>query len=321
MELGGKCPCLVDETCPSDIRQVASRIVFGKLVNCGQNCISPDYLLVHKSKLGALQTELLKALEDQFGKEPEKSGLGKLVAESHVKRAIALIEEAEDKAKHDEKIEIICGGSKKCNAKTGYVAPTFILNPPMDSRIMQEEIFSPILSIVVVESREEAVKVINSRPGTPLALYVFTTSDRVFTDLTQRCRSGTAVRNDSVIHFTSPHLPFGGLGTSGIGSYKGESSLQSFSQMLPSLYRPCFPGADMHGVRCQPYVTWKTVSILKMGSKLPDVPVLKTVRRAVILALVALGITRFVPGIDVWVNAGRLGLADVLQRVVNALRE
>ena len=159
--MGGKCPCLVDETAPFDLYLVASRIVWGKLANCGQNCISPDYLLVHKSKVDALVPELMRALESQFGKDPKQSSLGRVVATGHVDRAIELIEEMEKLAKNDKKVQILCGGSKDCDVKSKYIAPTFILNPPLDSRIMQEEIFSPLLPIIVVESREEAIKIIN----------------------------------------------------------------------------------------------------------------------------------------------------------------
>jgi acyl-CoA reductase-like NAD-dependent aldehyde dehydrogenase len=321
LELGGKCPCFIDETCPSNIQQVANRVVWAKLVNCGQNCISPDYLLVHKSKVDALLPALRQALTNQLGENPEKSDLPKLVAADHVKRAKELIEDVEERAAKNKDVQIICGGSKKCNVKNSYVEPTFIFNPPMDSRVMKEELFAPILPIVVVESREQAVKIINDMPGTPLGLYVFTSSDRVFTDMTQMCRSGTAVRNDSLIQFSSSYLPFGGLGTSGIGNYKGESSFHVFSQMLPSIYRPSFPLADLCNVRCHPFVGWKEWFVLKVGSKLPAIPVLKIPRRAVYVAVVAWSVTRFVPGAEALVQSGRVGLADALLHAANLLRD
>ena len=294
--------------------------MWGKLVNCGQNCISPDYLLIHKSKADALLPALTQAVEEQLGQDPEQSGLSKLVAEGHVKRAVELIQDVEDRAKNDNDIQILCGGSMKCNSKRGFVAPTLILNPPMDSRVMKEEIFSPILPILVIENREQAVKIINNMPGTPLGLYVFTNSDGVFTEMTQKCRSGTAVRNDSLIQFAGPHLHFGGLGTSGLGRYRGEASFQAFSHMLPSMYRPVFPGADMNGVRCHPVKGWKSWFILRIGSKLPDIPVMKSARRAAFVGLLAWSVASFVPGAGEFVKTGRITLADGLQHVVNVLR-
>ena len=319
LELGGKCPCYVDETCPSDIALVAHRIIWSKTLNCGQNCISPDYVLVHKSRVDALVPELKKALEAQYGKNPADSSLGKLVASVHVTRAVELIQEVEERGKNDKSIQLLSGGSKECDAQAGYVAPTLILNPPMDCRVMKEEIFSPILPIVVVEDREEAVKIINNMAGTPLGLYVFTTSESVFQEMTERCRSGTAVRNDLVVQFAGPHLPFGGLGTSGIGSYRGENSLICFSHMLPSVHRVCAPGADVNLLRCGPYVPWKAFVLEKAVPFFPSIPVLTNVKRAAIAALLPVVAIKFVPGADVLATTLRMGLADILRQAANLL--
>jgi aldehyde dehydrogenase (NAD+) len=319
LELGGKCPCIVDETCPSDIAMVANRIVWAKTVNCGQNCISPDYVLVHKSKSDALLLELPKALEKQFGIDPKQSGLGKLVAPGHVKRAIELLEEVEELAKTDKKIQILVGGSKECDVKTGYVAPTIILSPPLDCRVMQEEIFSPILAIVVVESRDEAVRIVNSRPGTPLALYAFTTRGKVFEELTERCRSGGAVRNDMMVHFMGCAMPFGGLGSSGMGSYRGAESFRVFSHMLPTIYRPCVPGADLNSMRCQPLASWKEFAILQVAPMLPSLPVLTTPLRIIFAAILAVAAARFMPGSNALILSARLTVADWLRLAATAL--
>ena len=312
LELGGKCPCLVDETCPSDLVQVANRIVWAKTANCGQNCISPDYLLIHRSKADALLPELIKSLEKQFGIDPKQSELGKLVAPGHVKRAIEMLEEVEERAKTDKKIQILVGGSKACDAKAGYVAPALILNPPLDCRLMQEEIFSPILPILVVDCRDDAVRIINSRPGIPLGLYVFTTRNKVFQELTERCRSGSAVHNDLLVQFAGPFLPFGGLGSSGMGSYRGAESFKAFSHMMTTVYRPCAPGADMNMVRCHPFPGWKTFVLLKVGPLLPAIPVFKPLRRTLVAALVAFAVAQFIPG-------ARLILADLLRSAASAV--
>ncbi|CAB9512886.1 Aldehyde dehydrogenase family 3 member B1 [Seminavis robusta] len=321
LELGGKCPCLVDETCPADITQVANRMIWAKTANCGQNCISPDYAVVHKSKIDALVPELLKTLEKQFGSDPKQSGLGKLVAPGHVTRAIEMLQEVEERAKTDKSIKILVGGSDKCDAKAGYVAPTLILNAPLDCRVMQEEIFCPILPIVVFETRDEAVNLINSRAGTPLAFHAFTSSDKVFRELTERCRSGTAVQNDFLVQFVGPYLPFGGLGSSGIGAYRGANSFKAFSHMLPVVHRPCFPGADLHMLRYQPFGAFKEFALLKVLPILPTIPVLrlKIVSKAMVAVVVAVAITQFVPGADALVHSGRAAGAGFLRKVADAL--
>ena len=155
--------------------------------------------------------------------------------------------------------------------------------------------------------------------GTPLALYVFTTSDTVFQEMTEKCRSGTAVRNDLVVQFAGPHLPFGGLGTSGIGSYRGEHSLICFSHMLPSVHRVCAPGADVNFLRCGPYVPWKSFVLEKLKPHFPTIPVLTNIKIATVVAMLAVVVTKFVPGADVLTNTIRMALADFLRQVANAL--
>jgi len=329
LELGGKCPCYVDESCPSDISQVANRIIWSKTVNCGQNCISPDYLLIHKSQVDGLLPELTRALEEQFGTDSSspstasngssnsyKSQLSKLVAPSHVQRAVDFIQEIEEMAKTDKHIQILSGGSSKCDKQSGYVAPTIILNAPLDSRIMKEEIFSPILPILVVNDRDQAVEIINSMDGTPLGLYVFTKSEAVFREMTERCRSGTAVRNDLIVQFAGPHLPFGGLGTSGMGSYRGENSFRCFSHMLPCVHRLTLPGADLCSLRCQPFVPWKSFILSKLVPMAPSIPVLITGKRAAVVVLLAVAVTNLVPGADVTI---RSTLASVLRKAADGL--
>ena len=314
LELGGKCPCLWDEIAPLDLSVGASRIVWAKTLNCGQNCVSPDYLLVHKSQVDALVPELIQQLEIQFGKDPKQSSLGKLVAPGHVQRAIELMEEMESLAQNDPKIQILCGGSKECDVKAGYVAPTFVLNPPLNSRMMQEEIFSPILPIIVVESRDEACDIINSRPGIPLGLYTYTSSDAVFKEMIERCRAGTAVHNDCLIQFSGPHMPFGGLGSSGLGAYRGAKSFEVFSHMLPTIYRPTFRGSDVNMLRCHPYPAWKQFMLNHLVPRLPDIPAMKNFKRAFVFGVIAVGVAKFVPGADNIIHAGRVAVAGVLQK-------
>jgi len=269
-----------------------------------------------------LVPELVRTLKDQFGEDPQQSGLSKLVSTGHVTRAIELIKDVEERAKNDKSIQILCGGSSKCNAEQGYVAPTFVLNAPMDCRMMQEELFCPILPIRVVESRDEAVKLINSVPGTPLGLYIFTSSARVFQEMTERCRAGTAVRNDSLLQFAGPHLPFGGLGSSGYGKYRGQHSLEAFTHLQPSVYRVCAPLMDMKMLRYQPFAPWKMFMLEKVVPILPDIPVLTTLKTVTIgslLIVTGVAIAISFPTTNTLFRTTRTGLADLLRTAANAL--
>jgi acyl-CoA reductase-like NAD-dependent aldehyde dehydrogenase len=262
LELGGKCPCIVDETAPAHLLdQVASRIIWSKTMNCGQTCAAIDYLLVHESLLQRLVPCLLQALEKQYGSDIRESELGRIVHESHAQRLQDLIVEVEEYLIADDvgtgtsapPCRILCGGSKSCDVKSKYIAPTIILNPPVNSRMMQEEIFGPILPIWTFTSRSEAIeRVQRMSPGTPLCLYAFTNSDNVFCQYTNACRAGSAMRNDALCHLANPCVPFGGLGTSGYGTYHGKYSFETFSQSFYSCHRIMGIKAG-DKIRCHPF--------------------------------------------------------------------
>jgi acyl-CoA reductase-like NAD-dependent aldehyde dehydrogenase len=139
LELGGKCPCLVDETAPSDIRQIANRMIWAKTLNAGQTCTAVDYAVVHSSLQEKLYPELLRTLQVQFGSDPEHSELGGIVTQAHAERLLEYIQQVEEVAAKPGSItKILCGGSAKCNTKNRYIAPTIVINPPLDWYVKQK---------------------------------------------------------------------------------------------------------------------------------------------------------------------------------------
>jgi acyl-CoA reductase-like NAD-dependent aldehyde dehydrogenase len=319
LELGGKCPCYVDETAPNDLRAVANRIIWAKTWNAGQTCAAVDTLIVHESIIDRLLPELVKTLEIQFGSDPAQGELGRMTTSEHAARQVEMIQQVEKMALSSPGTKIICGGSKKCDARSRYICPTIVLNPPRDCRLLKEEIFGPIMPIVTVKTRDEAVQLIRDMPGTPLCVYVFTKSARVFDDITRKCPSGSTMRNDGVVHLTSPHFPFGGLGSSGYGGYHGKYSFDTFSHPHMSMYRPCFPGSDFFMARYHPFGNVKGVILEKILFKLPSTPVLH-VRAWSLVATVALA-CRYVPPLQDLTKVAMTAVAGLLEKIASSLRE
>jgi acyl-CoA reductase-like NAD-dependent aldehyde dehydrogenase len=321
LELGGKSPCFVDETAPEDIRQIANRIIWAKTINSGQTCTAVDYALVHSSLKEKLFPELLRTLKVQYGSDPETSELGCIVSPTYADRLVDLIKEVEEAAaKPGSSTKILCGGSAKCNPKNRYIAPTIVINPPLDCRLMKEEIFGPILPLLIVESREEAIAIMNKVHVTPLVISVFTKSDRVFQQVCQQVRSGGAMRNDALILAGSSFLPFGGLGTSGYGATGGKYSFDAFSHYFPTIYRPCAPGMDAFMARYHPYAGAKGWLLENVLVCFPVVPVLHT-RSMLLVAAVAL-VCYYVAanGVESW-KATLIGLvANVFEEIAVYLR-
>jgi len=256
LELGGKSPVLVDER-PPDVPTMCNRVAWGKTLNCGQTCVAPDYVLCHESQMVKLTNGLVESFQRMFGEDPKTSKFyPRIVSEQHAKRLVEMIEEAEAAG-----CVPLCGGSKACNASERFVAPTLFADPlPAHLRILKEEIFGPILSVRSFRQESEAIATINSLPGTPLALYVFTTDQRMCERVLDRCPSGGAMRNDVVLHFANGHVPFGGLGTSGYGSAHGKFGLRTFSHERAFVSKPCRPLFEFGGIRYAPYGqrVWRT---------------------------------------------------------------
>ncbi|MDJ1181761.1 aldehyde dehydrogenase [Roseofilum casamattae] len=224
LELGGKSPCIVDKNC--DLKTTARRIIWGKFLNAGQTCIAPDYVLVDRQIQPELTQQLLQEVKTFYGEDPEQSSdYARIVNEKHFNSLIPLLEEG----------EILCGGQS--NRETYYIAPTLMAGVTWESRIMQQEIFGPILPILDYGDIEEAIAQINRHPK-PLALYLFSTDARVQHQVLQNTSSGSVVLNDTMMQVNMPQLPFGGVGDSGMGNYHGKAGFDTFSHYKSILKRP-----------------------------------------------------------------------------------
>ena len=236
LELGGKSPSIIDHNI--DLKLVSKRIVWGKFLNSGQTCVAPDYLIVHKSVKETLTNELINRIELTFEKNLDNTDdITAIVNEKNFNRLTKLINEN----------KIIYGG--KFDKKNRYIFPTIIDSPKMDSDIMKEEIFGPILPILSFEKLEDIDRIISKNPN-PLALYVFS-NDKKFTEtIVNRYPFGGGAINDTIVHLANSRLPFGGVGNSGIGSYHGKSSFELFSHKKSIVKRSTWPDNNL---RYAPY--------------------------------------------------------------------
>jgi acyl-CoA reductase-like NAD-dependent aldehyde dehydrogenase len=223
LELGGKSPCIVDNDI--HLERTAKRIVWGKFVNVGQTCIAPDYLLVNERIKAALVKKIQFYIKEFFGDNPQQSdSLGRIINERHFDRLIGYLENG----------KIITGGQHDKSDR--YIAPTLLDKVNLDSPVMEEEIFGPILPIIEYNNLREAIDFIKARPK-PLALYIFSKNDKKIDRILSETSSGGACINDTLMHIANPHLPFGGVGQSGIGAYHGQSSFDLFSHQKSVLHR------------------------------------------------------------------------------------
>ncbi|KAK4762501.1 hypothetical protein SAY86_008269 [Trapa natans] len=250
LELGGKCPAIVDSNVKLEV--CARRIIAGKwAANCGQACISIDYIITTKIFASKLIDALKQALEESFGENPmESKDMSRIVNLFHFKRLVGLLDEDQVTDK------IVLGGQR--DEKLLKIAPTVLLDVPEDSQIMQEEIFGPLLPILTVETLEESFELINSRQK-PLAAYLFTNDEQMKKKFVQNVSAGGMAINDAIIHVTVPGLPFGGVGESGMGAYHGKFSFDAFSHKKGVLYRG-FEGDS--SLRYPPY-TQKKQTLMK----------------------------------------------------------
>jgi len=235
LELGGKSPCIVDETV--DLKVTAKRIAFGKLINAGQTCIAPDYLLIKKSLKNEFVTYYKEAVTSFYGENPLVSPhYPKIINEKHVERLKGLMEG-----------ETIVLGGKSDGER---IEPTLLDNITFNSKVMQEEIFGPILPMITYESIEEVLNLFQGMHK-PLAFYLFTNNKKIQKKVLNEAAFGGATINDTLMHFVNHHLGFGGVGYSGFGAYHGKKSFETFSHEkavikrgwfeLPFRYHPLTP--------------------------------------------------------------------------------
>jgi aldehyde dehydrogenase (NAD+) len=224
LELGGKSPCLVDSDVDLDV--AVRRIAWGKFLNAGQTCIAPDYVLVHESRERELLDGLAKTLREFYGDDPKRSpDLARIASDRHQERLTKLLESG----------EVVVGGGT--DAAERWVAPTVLRDVSPDSPAMEDEIFGPILPVLKVRDMDEAIDFVNQREK-PLALYVFTRRAEVEERVVSRTSSGGVCVNATLWHIANPHLPFGGVGESGLGAYHGRQSFEVFSHRKSVLTKP-----------------------------------------------------------------------------------
>ena len=215
LELGGKSPCIVDET--ANLELSARRIVWGKIINAGQTCVAPDYILVHHKMKDTFVKFLIQEIEKALATNPEESpDFARIINLKNWQRQLSLLENQ----------TILFGGQS--NKETLYLAPTLLDEPKMDSLVMKEEIFGPILPILSYESKSDIEKIISSFEK-PLSLYLFSQNKSFINEVLQKYSFGGGCINDTVIHLANNRLPFGGVGNSGMGAYHGKLSFDIFS--------------------------------------------------------------------------------------------
>ena len=234
LELGGKSPCIVDST--ADIEVAAKRIVWGKLVNSGQTCTAPDYVLVQEDKKNQLIELMRAAMEEFYGENPvaADSGLSSIVNERHFFR---LLNFANGNNPANGRVIPCCSTSPTYNKEARKIKPVILDSPEPDAPVMQDEIFGPILPVLPIRSVEEAVAFIRQKPE-PLALYLFSQNKATQKLVTRSLRFGGGCINDTMLHAVSSHLPFGGTGHSGMGSYHGKAGFDTFSHKKSILTKP-----------------------------------------------------------------------------------
>lgn len=236
LELGGKSPCIVDNT--AKLKLAARRIVFGKFLNCGQTCVAPDYILCSSDIKEQLIKEICEQIKSQYGENPLKNpDYGKIVNEKHFKRLCGLLDIN----------KTIFGGSVDPN--TLQISPTVMDNITWDDAVMQEEIFGPIIPILTFDDFDEIFSLLSNKPK-PLALYLFSEDKERIQAVVNRCSYGGGCINDTIIHLATSEMGFGGVGESGMGAYHGKEGFYAFSHTKSIVEKKTWIDLPM---RYQPY--------------------------------------------------------------------
>lgn len=224
LELGGKSPAIVHSD--ADVSIAARRIVWGKFLNAGQTCVAPDYVYVHRDLKDSLIKNISNEITDFYGANPQESNdYARIINRKHYKRLKGYL----------ENVSIVSGG--ETNEQDLYIAPTIIENVSWDDKVMQEEIFGPILPILAYEDLDDTLNVIREK-ATPLSLYLFTSSDKIQKEIINSIPFGGGCINDTIAHLGNHNLPFGGLGQSGFGNYHGKNSFEIFSHKKSIMKKP-----------------------------------------------------------------------------------
>ncbi len=230
LELGGKCPCIVEKD--TDITVAGRRIVWAKFLNAGQTCLAPDYLLVHEKRADELLLSMQQAITDFYGADPREScDYPRIINEYHLQRLERLLEGT----------TLLCGGDT--DAADRYLAPTILCGVRPESPLMQSEIFGPLLPVMVYRELDEALAFIR-KGKEPLAIYLFSSDRQVQERVLRHSRSGALCMNDLLFQAAIHSLPFGGFGGSGFGAYHGRAGFETFSFQRSVLHRGLHPDPD-----------------------------------------------------------------------------
>jgi aldehyde dehydrogenase (NAD+) len=225
LELGGKSPAIVDES--ADIKVAAQRIVWGKTLNAGQTCVAPDYLMAHAAIKEELIGEMKKVIKEFFGADPQKSDcFGRIINNKHFNRIKNIIEQDKD--------SIVYGGYY--DEDKNYIEPTLIDVTSWNAASMREEIFGPVFPIMTYDTIDNVIHDIKKLPK-PLALYLFAKNKGIEEKVLNEVSAGGVCINDTITHLANPNLPFGGVGSSGMGYYHGYDSFLTFSHRKSVMQR------------------------------------------------------------------------------------
>lgn len=236
LELGGKSPAIVCSN--SDLEITAKRLVWGKFTNCGQTCVAPDYLYVHKDIKEQLLKYIIKSIRDFYGEYPKRSSdYGRIISEKHLLRLTEFLKDG----------KLLYGGNFDLEEK--YMSPTILELSSWDYPVMKEEIFGPILPVLEFQSLKDVAQIIKKQPK-PLALYLFSKNKKDVDYILQEVSFGGGCINDTMLHLASEELPFGGVGDSGLGRYHGKYSFETFSHQKSILKKSFKPDFDL---RYPPY--------------------------------------------------------------------
>lgn len=215
LELGGKSPCVIEESANLDV--AAKRCVWGKFLNAGQTCVAPDYILVPRKLQDEFVAKMQNYISSFYGPEPKSStDYPRIINHKHFDRLQTLLDPS----------KIAVGGKSVREEK--YLSPTIMKNVSWSDKVMEDEIFGPVLPVIPYDSLNEAISKILSMPK-PLAFYFFSEDEKKKREILAKVPFGGGCINDTVIHLANPNLPFGGVGTSGIGSYHGQKSFDTFT--------------------------------------------------------------------------------------------
>lgn len=281
LELGGKSPTYIDETV-TDLQLVANRIIGGKMMNAGQTCVAPDYVLCHMKHYESFLEKCSQTIENFYGADPSQSdSFCRIITEGHCERLKGMVQDEADSGRR----RLICGGQVDVSQK--YIAPTVFADVSMEDCLMKEEIFGPILPVIPVSSTDEAIKIMKKHEK-PLALYMFSKSDSNVEEVFSRITSGAAVVNDCVVHLVSCLTPFGGVGPSGLGSYRGKFSYDAFSHHKTVVKRDDHAFLDVP-MRYPPYND-KKLAFVRSAAGLPSVPSTKKLFSMTMTGVLVIGI-------------------------------